>query len=292
MLQDGIQVPLPPKAIDVLLVLLTARGRIVDKDSALKAVWPDTFVEEDNLTQNVSLLRKALGEHSKEHRYIETLPKRGYRFVGEVREFTRDRVETATPELNSIAVLPFLDLSPNRDQEYFSDGLTEEVINALTRLVGLKVVARTSTFQFKGKALDIREIGERLGVGMVLEGSVRQEGTRLRITAQLNQAANGYHVWSETYDRQMQDVFAIQEEISKAIAATLRIRLAAPAEHRLINRYTEDLETYHLYLRDVTSRTRSHSRISNGEFSFSSRRWSATAAMRRPTPAWQIHTGC
>lgn len=155
----------------------------------------------------------------------------------------------AEPTLNSIAVLPFLDLSPGRDQEYFSDGLTEEIINALTRLEGLRVVARTSAFQFKGKAVDIRRVGDQLGVRTVLEGSVRKEGARLRITAQLNEARNGCHLWSEAYDREMQDVFAIQEDISNAIAATLRVRLAPSAESRLASRYTEDLETYHLYLR-------------------------------------------
>jgi TolB-like protein len=194
LLRDGKPVPLAPKAVDVLLVLLAARGRIVPKDSVLNAVWPDTFVEEDNLAQNISLLRKALGERSREQQYIETVSKRGYRFAAEVRESTGDRIEPARSELKSVAVLPFLDLSPNRDQEYFSDGLTEEIIDALTRLGGLKVVARTSSFQFKGKALDIRRIGEQLGVGTVLEGSVRKDGTRLRISAQLNQVRNGYHL--------------------------------------------------------------------------------------------------
>ncbi len=249
LLREGKPVPLPPKAVDVLLFLLAARGRIVEKDSLLDAVWPDTFVEEDNLAQNISVLRKALGECSKEQHYIETLPKRGYRFAGQVREAVESRTNTTGAELNSIAVLPFLDLSPKRDQEYFSDGLTEEIINALTRLEGLRVVARTSAFQFKGKALDIRSVGEQLGVGTVLEGSVRKEGMRLRITAQLNDAKNGCHLWSEAYDRQMQDVFAIQEEISKAIAATLRVRLAPQSERRLANRYTGNLEAYHLYLR-------------------------------------------
>jgi TolB-like protein/Tfp pilus assembly protein PilF len=225
---------------------VAAHGRVVDKESLLQAVWPDSFVEEANLSQNIFVLRKALGERQ---RYIETVPKRGYRFTGEVRESTLERSGTPAVELHSVAVLPFLDLSPQHDQEYFSDGLTEEIINALTRLGGLKVAARTSAFQFKGRALDVRQIGEQLGVRTVLEGSVRKEGTRLRITAQLNEAVNGYHLWSATYDRHMQDVFAIQEEISRAIAATLQIRLAAPSEHRLVNRYTEDLQAYHLYLR-------------------------------------------
>ena len=242
-------VPLPPKAVDVLLFLLAAQGRIVEKDALMDAIWPDTFVEEDNLAQNISLLRKALGECSKERQYIETVPKRGYRFAGRVHENIESPTRSAGAELSSIAVLPFLDFSPNRDQEYFSDGLTEEIINALTRLEGLRVVARTSAFQFKGKALDIRSVGEQLGVGAVLEGSVRKDGVRLRITAQLNDAKNGCHLWSETFDRQMQDVFAIQEEISKAIAATLRVRLAPESERRLTNRYTENLDAYRLYLR-------------------------------------------
>ena len=153
----------------------------------------------------------------------------------------------------SAAVLPFADLSPGKDQEYFSDGLTEELTNALSRLPGLKVAARSSAFQFRGSGIDVREVGHRLGVGTVIEGSVRRSGDRLRVSAQLVNASNGYELWSESYDRDMADIFAVQEEIARAIVSALRVRLvgAGPPDSTFVNRPTRDLEAYDLYLKGV-----------------------------------------
>ena len=156
--------------------------------------------------------------------------------------------KTTTIKKNSIAVLPFPDLSPQRDQEYFCDGLAEELINALAKLRELKVTARTSAFAFKGKDIDVREIGKQLGVATVLEGSVRKAGNRLRITAQLIDVAEGYHLWSERYDRNFEDIFAIQEEITLAIVDNLRINLLGEEKENLIKRHTQDPEAYNLYL--------------------------------------------
>ncbi|HET7693648.1 MAG TPA: adenylate/guanylate cyclase domain-containing protein [Gemmatimonadota bacterium] len=153
---------------------------------------------------------------------------------------------TAAEAAPSIAVLPFADLSPGGDQEYFGDGMTEELINALTRIEGLAVVSRTSAFAYKGKNLDVRDIGRRLGVGTVMEGSVRVAGDRLRITAQLIDVDNGYHLWSETYDREMADVFAIQDEIARAIVTELEPELVTSG--RIVPRRTGDPEAYRLYL--------------------------------------------
>ena len=147
------------------------------------------------------------------------------------------------PEVASIAVLPFADLSPDRDQEYFCDGMTEEIIDALARVEGFRVVARTSSFAFKGKQQDIREIGRKLNVGAVLEGSVRKDGNLLRVTAQLNSVADGYHLWSQTYERELKDVFTVQDEIAKAIVNTLQLKLASPQPKR-----SENVEAYDLYL--------------------------------------------
>lgn len=147
----------------------------------------------------------------------------------------------------SIAVLPFVDMSADKDQDYFCDGITEELINALAQVQGLRVVARTSAFEFKGKGRDIRRIGEQLNVGTVLEGSVRKAGDRLRVTAQLNNVADGYHLWSETYDRELKDVFAIQEEIAQAIVK--RLKLAGDQKQPRIRSYSEDLDAYDQYLR-------------------------------------------
>jgi len=157
------------------------------------------------------------------------------------------RTATARPaDLNSIAVLPFADLSPDRDQEYFCDGMTEEIIDALAKINGIRVVARTSSFAFKGKQQDIREIGKTLNVAAVLEGSVRKDGNRLRVTAQLNSVADGYHLWSETYERELKDVFTVQDEISRAIVNTLQVKLSARG--RMPASAPENVETYELYL--------------------------------------------
>jgi adenylate cyclase len=149
----------------------------------------------------------------------------------------------------SIAVLPFLNMSDDRDNEYFSDGMTEEILNALVKVRELRVASRTSSFTFKGKDLDIREIGERLGVATVLEGSVRKAAGRIRVTAQLIDIENGYHLWSETYDRELEDVFAIQDEIARAIVGALKVRLLGDAEQPLIAPTTDSLEAYTLYLK-------------------------------------------
>ncbi|MBI3470185.1 MAG: tetratricopeptide repeat protein [Candidatus Solibacter usitatus] len=148
----------------------------------------------------------------------------------------------------SIAVLPFVDMSAGRDQEYLCDGITEEIITALSKLEGLHVVARTSTFEFKGKGQDIRKIGAQLNVGTVLEGSVRKAGASLRVVAQLINVADGYHIWSETYDRETRDVFTIQESIAQAIVGSLRVRLTPREKARLAKRYTDNLDAYNLYL--------------------------------------------
>ena len=151
--------------------------------------------------------------------------------------------------LPSIAVLPFVNMSPDPENEYFSDGLSEEIINALSKLEGLHVTARTSAFRFRGKDLDMREIGKQLNVSTVLEGSVRKAGNRLRITAQLINVSDGYHLWSEKYDRELKDVFAIQDEISLAIVDKLKVRLLGEDQARLAKRYTDNFEVYDLYLK-------------------------------------------
>ena len=159
------------------------------------------------------------------------------------------RADGRGAELSSIAVLPFEDLSPQHDQEYFCDGMTEEIIDALTRVGGFRVVARTSSFAFKGKQQDIREIGSKLNVGAVLEGSVRKFGNKLRVTAQLNGVSDGYHLWSETYERELKDVFSLQDEISQSIVDTLQLKLKGHAGVSRPRTSPESLESYDLYLK-------------------------------------------
>jgi adenylate cyclase len=155
----------------------------------------------------------------------------------------------AGAEARSIAVLPFTDMSPDHDQEYFGDGVAEEVLNVLTRIPDLRVAARTSSFSYKHKGCSIREIGLELGVATVLEGSVRKAGNRLRITAQLTEVTTGFHLWSETYERELEDIFAIQDEIARAIADTLRVTLLGEQDEPLVKVATKDPEAYDLYLK-------------------------------------------
>ncbi len=158
-------------------------------------------------------------------------------------------ITASGPAETSIAVLPFRNMSADRDAEYFSDGITEEIINALTGIAPLRVAARTSSFAYKGKDTDVRQIGRELGVRAVLEGSVRQAGRRLRITAQLVDVASGYHLWSERFDREMEDVFAVQDEIARAIAGALHVKLMGAADAPVVVRPTQDIEAYNLYLK-------------------------------------------
>ncbi len=187
-------------------------------------------------------------EKDKEKRYAkaeEVLSALSKIEIGELRESKTGKIKWQ----NSIAVMPFADLSQQKDQEYFCDGMAEELINSLTKIKDLRVVARTSAFSFKGKETDVREIGKKLNVNTILEGSVRKAGNRLRITAQLINVADGYHLWSERYDRDIEDVFAIQDEISLAIVDNLKLRLLKEEKVNLLKRYTDNLEAYQLYLK-------------------------------------------
>jgi adenylate cyclase len=158
-------------------------------------------------------------------------------------------VASAAEAPDSVAILPFVDMSPGRDQEYFCDGIAEEIINSLCCIRDLRIASRTSSFQFKGRAADVREIGRALGVGAVLEGSVRKAGERVRITAQLVSAVDGYHLWSDSYDRDLSDVFAIQTEIAQKLVGALRVSLSRQERELIQRRGTSNAEAYDLYLR-------------------------------------------
>ena len=281
------RVRIAPKAFDVLRYLVENPGRLVTQDEILEALWPETYVNPEVLRKYILDIRKILGDRSDKPVFIETVTKRGYRFVAPVTDLStvepipepapdtvpeRDRSETAGSEplvpsssrwlrkvavlaalgiiltlvggyfwpvrnkpnprsltntsiATSIAVLPFADMSPGKDQEYFSDGLAEELINDLAKIAGLKVAARSSAFQFKGRNEDLRSVGQKLGVANVLEGSVRKEGNRVRITAALIKVNDGFQIWSETYDRTIDDVFATEDEIAGAVSQALQVRL-------------------------------------------------------------------
>lgn len=247
--RDGTPVVLTPKVFDTLLHLVQHSGTALGKDEMMKAIWPDTLVEENNLNQNISILRRVLGDGRTEPRYIATVPGHGYQFVAEVK-LARERSGQLSPaDGASIAVLPFANLSDDPSNQYFCDGLAEELINALAKLEQIRVVARTSAFSFKGKEADIREIGRRLKVSTVLEGSVRKSGNRLRITAQLINAANGYHLWSERYDTEMQDILDVQDEITLAIVGALKVKLLGKEKSAILRHHTENPKAYLFYLK-------------------------------------------
>jgi TolB-like protein/DNA-binding winged helix-turn-helix (wHTH) protein/Flp pilus assembly protein TadD len=300
------RVRIPPKVFDVLRYLVEHPGRLVAQDELLQALWPDTYVNPEVLRKYILDIRKILGDRPDKPTFIETLPKRGYRFIANVDDGPADpsplsasaALETAVvpeppassqatllakgqprkwpilaasvviiaaiviyfwpgrnkrsahaPNNTSIAVLPFSDMSPDKNQEYFSDGLTEELINNLTKISGLKVAARSSAFQFKGKNEDLRNVGRQLGVANVLEGSVRKEGNHLRITAELTNVDDGFQLWAETYNLEINDVFAAQDKIATAVSRALQVKLLSPdgAGLSVASRSTNP-EAYQAYL--------------------------------------------
>jgi TolB-like protein len=234
LLRDGVRVPLVPKAIELLAALVAAGGRVVGKDELLSTVWPDVTVEEGNLAKLVFLLRRELGEAA-----IETIPRRGYRFAGQARAPTEPRGATPT-----LAVLPFSDLSPAGDQQHLCEGISEEIMAALGAIPGLAVVARASVFRLARQGLDARELGRRLGAVALVDGSVRKSGERLRVAVQLVDAAAGVQRWSETFDRQLGDAFALQHDIAAAVARNLLAVVPADAAPRR----APDFAAWELYL--------------------------------------------
>jgi TolB-like protein/Flp pilus assembly protein TadD len=250
------EVVLRPKAFDTLLCLVRHHGHAVSKDSLLDAVWPDTSVSEAVLTHCIAEVRQALSDDVRRPRFVKTLSKHGYKFIAPVAIVEPAAVADAAPappasvpSASAIVVLPFANMSADPDNEYFCDGLSEELINALTKLGGLDVVAHSSSFSFKGRDIDAREIGRQLNVGTILEGSVRKEGNRLRVSAQLVDAERGYHLWCEQYDRRLEDVFAIQEEITRAILERLQVTFLERRAVPLVKAVTSNMEAYELYLR-------------------------------------------
>jgi DNA-binding winged helix-turn-helix (wHTH) protein/TolB-like protein/Tfp pilus assembly protein PilF len=319
LLRDQEVVPLTPKVFDMLLTLVESSGQVVSKDSLMKRVWPDTFVEEGNLTQNISLLRKALGEGQNGHQYIETVSRRGYRFVAPVRESWDDRIDSvrndtqngnaaeARPakavtrqseaarvgrdgvvedvttgrqhrlqavfvsllvlvvaaaaiaylmggrksvdgsisQIESIAVLPFVNEASDTDAEYFSDEITESLINNLSELPKLRVVPRSVVLSYKGHEADPRKIARELNVRAVLTGRVHRRGDTFSIQVELIDVANISQMWGQHYDRRVSDILLVQEDISRDIFENLRLKLSAEEQ--------KQLEAYSLYLKGRNS---------------------------------------
>jgi TolB-like protein len=253
---------LPPRALETLLYFVEHRGELLDKSSLMQALWPNVVVEENSLNQNISTLRRVLGENPGEHRFIVTVPGRGYRFVAPVRVLAPPgdadgiaKSDGAAPRpagraerVTSVAVLPFSNLTGEPAKEYISDGMAEELIHSLAHVPGLKVPARTSSFAYKGRNTDLRQIAHELEVDAVIEGSVRSAGERVRITAQLIDGKSGYHVWSRSFDRKFADLFELQDECANGLVQALKASMGVQLPEVERSAPTHNLEAYELYL--------------------------------------------
>lgn len=266
LLHGTTSVSLTPKVFDTLVVLVRNSGHVVSKDELMREIWPDTNVEEANLTQNVSMLRKVFAQHHQGKIYIETIPKLGYRFIADVRKVAIESNESAEEQdtgspvaaqrdtqksqaIDSLAVLPLANASADPNAEYLSDGITESIINSLSQLPRLRVMARSAVFRYKDKEVDAKEVGRELGVRAVLTGRVLHLGNKLIIRIELIDVSDGRQIWGEQYDREPLDIIAVQEEISREISEKLRLRLTGQQKKLLTKRYTENTEAYHAYLK-------------------------------------------
>ena len=315
--RSGALVPLTPRVFDTLLYLVQHSGGVLDKERLMEAIWPDSIVEENNLSQNISFLRRILGENPASHRYIVTVPGRGYRFVAEVRALetpdTAERItdapavaadldiapedsqpthspirkkalpqllwttavivlsgavfflwrsQTRSPEGSAqdrpaaaavsdktIAILPFDNLSGSSENAYFADGIKDEILTRLSKVAALKVVSRTSTQKFKHAPDNLRGIAQQLGVRNILEGSVQKSGETVRVTVQLINAQSDTHLWAETYDRRVTDIFQVESEVAERIASALAATLSDPEKLALKAKPTTNVEAHEAYLK-------------------------------------------
>ena len=246
--RSGQPVPLTPKVFDTLLLLVKRSGEVLDKEALLRAVWPDTMVEENNLNQNISTLRRVFGESRGENRYIATVPGRGYRFMPEVRTISQWSSGPAQPV--RIGVLPFENIGAGDDREYLADGLTEETIVSLGRIdpQHLSTIGRTSVMVYKRSSKSLAEIGKELDAAYLVESSLRAEGVRLRITSRLIRVRDQLQIWSASYDSEPGSILALQRELSQAIAEQIRLTLSPERLRDLGRRQTRSAEAYDLYL--------------------------------------------
>jgi TolB-like protein len=254
-------VAIEPQVFDVLVHLVENRNRVVAKDDLIASVWGGRVVSDSTLVSRINAARRAVGDNGDEQRLIRTVPRRGVRFVGDVRMRPAPGTDAGAPadigwrasapsERPTIAVLPFLNASGEPEQKSFSDGISEDIITALSRLRWFHVISRNSSFACE--SMPIRRIGEELRVGYLVEGSVRKSGDRVRITAQLNDVATGNQLWAERYDRRLSDVFAVQDEITEAIVTAIEPQLYAAENFRTRRKAPESLDAWDLVMRALS----------------------------------------
>ena len=264
----GEAIPIGPRVFDLLLYLVQNREHVVSKDEILSAVWAGRIVSESTLTSHINAVRKAVGDNGEEQRLIRTLARKGFRFVGDLREAPDDHAASGAvtgkqdeasapvlilPDSPSIAALPFQNWSDDPEQEYFADGVVEDIITALSRIRWLFVIARNSSFTYKGRAVDVKQVGRELGVRYVLEGSVRKAANRVRITGQLIDATTGAHLWADRFEGSLDDIFELQDQVAERVVGAITPRLERAEIERAKRKPTESLDAYDYYLRGMTS---------------------------------------
>lgn len=254
LLQQGRPVAVSSKGLQLLEALLASPGRVQTKTELMRAAWGDAAVEESNLSVQIAALRKQLGPTADGGDWITTIPRVGYRFVGLPAQGPTEEAETRSPPIErehrpSIAVLPFANLSGEKEQEYLADGITEDIIIALTRFRWFFVIARNSSFAYKGKSLDAKQVAQELGVRYLLEGSARKSGQHIRISAQLVDATSGKHIWAERYDLELTEVFAIQDEIAERVAGAIEPELLRTEGAQAAARHTGNMTAWDLVRR-------------------------------------------
>jgi TolB-like protein/Flp pilus assembly protein TadD len=257
--RGGAAVALEPQVFDLLVYLIENRDRVVSRDDLIAAVWNGRVVSESTLASRINAARQALGDSGEAQRLIKTIQRKGVRFAGEAREAetppaaatTPPATAFAVPDRPSIAVLPFTNLSGDIEQDYFADGVTEEIIIALSRVRGFFVIARHSTFAYKNRPIDAKQAAGELGVRYVLSGSVRRAGDRVRVSAQLIDGATGNNIWARSYDRALPDIFALQDEITHTIVGAIEPELGR-AERERATVKARDLDAWSIYQRGMT----------------------------------------
>jgi TolB-like protein len=255
-----------PQVFDLLLYLIRNRDRVVSKDHMIEDVWGGRIVSESTLASHINAVRKAIGDSGEEQLLVRTVPRKGFRFVGDVTETEASGLGSngasgpavdashsmpLLPSKPSIAVLPFQNLSGDPEQAYFADGVVEEIITALSRVRWLFVIARNSSFTYQGRNVDLKQVGQELGVGYVLEGSLRKAGDRIRITGQLIEASTGAHLWSERFEGTLDDIFELQDQIATSVAGAIAPQVELAEIERAKRNPTRCATAYDCYLRGL-----------------------------------------
>ena len=261
LLRDGKPVPLTPRVFDTLLVFVQNNGRLLTKDELMKLIWGDRFVEEGNLTQNIFILRKTLGESAQDHQYLVTIPLQGYRFVAKVKEHRDEDAPSHTAEMSpsksraagarvtSIAVLPFTILNDPAGENFVGIGISDTLITKLSNLKRLVVRPTTAILRYASDKQDLPAVGRELQVEAVLDGTIQHLEERIRVNVRLVNVSDGVTLWADKFDDQFTDIFAVQDSIAKYVAQALEVELSGEEQRQLSKSYTDNIETYQLYVK-------------------------------------------